>query len=151
MSTNGVATAQDYLNAQQVDLRLPSGKVFRVRAPGLRFRFAMPAPENLDGKPDAEKAEALAQFYYGMLVEVCVEPRVSMEPKEGELHPDRIRLADAQFIVRWAGGEVSADGADLGKFPGGEAGGGSIDRAGGADIRPVAKHPADDATDPAAV
>jgi hypothetical protein len=150
MSNNGIATAQDYLGAQEVDLKLPSGQTFRVRAPGLKFQFSSPIPENLDGKPDAEKAQALAEFYYRMLCEVCIEPRVSMEPKEGELHPDRVRLADAQFIVRWAGGEVSADGADLERFRPGEAGRAAGDGARSRDLRSVAERasePARESTD----
>jgi hypothetical protein len=147
MNTNGISTASDYLSAREVDLKLPSGQVFRVRAPGLKFQFSSPMPENLDGKPDAEKSQALADFYYRMLCECCVEPRVSMEPQEGELHPDRIRLADAQYITRWAGGEIGSDGADLAKFPRGEAGRSAGDGAGGGDVRPVAERPAEGGAD----
>ena len=90
MSSNGIASAQDYLRAQEAELRLPSGKTFRVRAPGLKFRFSNPAPEDLEGLTGEEKAQALAEFYWRILCEVCVQPRVSMDPREGELHPDRI-------------------------------------------------------------
>jgi len=151
MSMNGISTAQDYLSLQEVDLRLPSGQTFRVRAPGLKFRFSAPAPENLEGKTEAEKAATLADFFYRILCEVCVEPRVSMEPKEGELHPDRIRLADAQFIVRWAGGQIGDDGADLDAFREGKTGRTAAAGAGGGEIRPVAERTLDAETVPAAV
>ena len=151
MSMNGISTAQDYLSLQEVDLRLPSGLTFRLRTPGLKFRFSNPAPESLDGKSDDEKALALANFYYGMLCEVCVEPRVSMEAKETEIHPDRIRLSDAQFIVRWAGGQIGDDGADLDAFREGKTGRTAAAGAGGGEIRPVAERTLDAETVPAAV
>jgi hypothetical protein len=151
MSSNGIASAQDYLRAQEAELRLPSGKTFRVRAPGLKFRFSNPAPEDLEGLTGEEKAQALAEFYWRILCEVCVQPRVSMDPQEGELHPDRIRLTDAQFVIKWAGGEIGSDGADLAGFPGTGAGPGAGAGANGADVRPVAERPAHDDADVAPV
>ncbi len=126
MSQNGVTTAADYkalLEAQRV--RLPSGKVFLLCRPTLGFRFrnpgvfqsialsaAFPGP----AENDDEQVRSLVRMYYQLLCEVCVQPRVSLAPQEGELHPEQILFADAMHIARWAGGEVDGLGADLAEF-----------------------------------
>jgi hypothetical protein len=159
---NGVTRAEDYAAAPATlehKVKLPSGATFLLRYPRLSFRFKglalaqtigarMQARKEDEAVPEAaaaeERAQELAEVYYRILCEVCVSPRVSMTPQEGELHPDRIKALDAFFIARWAGGEIDAEGVDLAAFRGRQSGAGSGDRAGGEDVRPVAERPAED-------
>jgi hypothetical protein len=38
---------------------------------------------------------------------VFVEPKFSMEPKDGEIHPRRLRSDDRTFIIEWYGNQVN--------------------------------------------
>ena len=53
---------------------------------------------------------------------VFVEPKFSMEPKAGEIHPRRLRPEDRTFVMEWYSKQMSAQqrggSADLEKFPG---------------------------------
>ncbi len=161
---DGICRAEDYAFAPaggEHKVKLPSGNTFLLRYPRLAYKFKnLPVAQSIAAKqqaPDestdgqAQNVEALATTYYGLLCEVCVRPRVCMEPEAGELHPDRIRLVDAIFIARWAGGEIDANGVDLATFRAGKSRANDSDGKGGAPVRPVAKRPSDDAATGTAV
>ncbi len=168
MSENGITTAADYKRAHEQMVTLPSGAVFELRQPSLGFRLThlglvqsiaakMQAGGNDRGPQGAalqdDEAKRLVQVYYDILCEVCVNPRVSLSPPvgaihESPLHPDDIRLEDAVFIARWAGGEVTPDGSgDLARFHRRKSDHAAPDRAGGGDVRPVAERAAEDGPD----
>jgi hypothetical protein len=48
------------------------------------------------------EAQEIAGFLRELLVYCCLEPRVSLTPGEGEIHPREIPEADWMFIVSWA-------------------------------------------------
>jgi hypothetical protein len=161
---NGITTASAYAAlTQAIHLKLPSGAVFLVRRPTLGYRLQHPElyqsiAARSHGQTSTDRGylttAEMVRFYYDLLQEVCIEPRISLNPQEGELHPEAIQFADATFIARWAGGEVSADGADLAEFRGSKSAAASAAVAGGGDValppertagwRPVKRHePAD--------
>jgi hypothetical protein len=155
MNDNGITRAEDYIfepRAGEHKVKLPSGATFLLRYPGLNFTLkrlllAQSIAARIEGKagtPDEQHAEALSETYYAVLCEVCVSPKVSMEPKEGELHPDRFKLDDAIHILRWAGGEIDAQGNDLAKFRRPEPAADALDGSGGAPLRPVAERSPED-------
>jgi hypothetical protein len=96
--------------AEVVELTLPSGMVIRARRPGALQYAAwdrlplMLAAAAEKGAADIAVAEAqeIAGFLRELLVYCCLEPRVSMTPAEGEIHPREIPEADWMFIVSWA-------------------------------------------------
>jgi hypothetical protein len=94
--------------AAAVDLTLPSGIVIKARRPDplqLATWGVMPAslvggiaPERIT----AQDVEQIARLHRDLLVWCCLEPRISLTPAEGEVHPKDIPWEDAQFIVHWA-------------------------------------------------
>jgi hypothetical protein len=159
-----ICRAEDYgpdPHAEGQPIRLPSGKMFLLRYPRLAFRLdrvlvsqsvaAMlqggesPAEQSPIAEPvPKEKSVEVVSAYYEVLCEVCVRPKVSLTPGEGELHPDRITLDDALFIVRWAGGEVDANGNDLSTFRAKKPQTDASSSAGGENVRTVAERPIGD-------
>ncbi len=119
---------------------LPLWFVFRGRLPQSLAVRAVPAAalHSPSGNP-AEELVAMADWILTLLREVFVEPRVSMNPQEGEISPDWLDLEDVNFIIRWAYGEVAAEGSpasngnsDLATFRGGS--GSSVAGAGGRNL-----------------
>jgi hypothetical protein len=156
MHENGITTAADYARLTEQQVALPSGAVFLLRRPTLKFRLgnlgafqsiaarAQSSAGLQAGTPASdEEVKAIVQYYYDVLCECCVQPRVSLRPiadargsdgadnqrgdqsgdqsgdRQGAdvLHPEQIQLRDALFIARWAGGEVDpSSGTDLAEF-----------------------------------
>ena len=111
---------------------LPLWFVFRGRLPQSLAVRAVPgsgAGLDLPGGNPTEDLIALADWIQTLLREVFLEPRVASDgtrPGEGEISPDWLDLEDVNFIIRWAYGEVAADGStasaadsDLAAFRGG--------------------------------
>jgi hypothetical protein len=134
-------------------VKLPSGAVFLLRYPSLEYKIgrsliAQSIAAKMQNRPEAQPSETrsaaeIAETYFAVLEEVCVQPRVSKQPKEGELHPDRIRLSDAVHIMRWASGEVDDNGVDFAAFRGTRADPASISGPGGEAVRAVAEQPSE--------
>jgi hypothetical protein len=147
-----ICCAEDYApdsHAEGYSVRLPSGKLFLLRYPRLAFRIgrlivaqSVAAMLQRDAEPGG--SESIVRSYYEVLCEVCMRPGVSLTPGKGELHPDRITLNDALFIVRWAGGEIDADGNDLSAFRANKPKADAPDSASSADVRTVAERPVGD-------
>jgi hypothetical protein len=55
------------------------------------------------GAPDEEECKRIAELLRELLVWCCLEPRVSLDPKDdSEIHPREIADKDLWFIVAWA-------------------------------------------------
>jgi len=174
MGENGITTANDYRRASEAyhglqRVTLPSGGVFLLRRPSLAYRlthlasYQSVATRGQQGgiwNPDSPaEQQKLVEFYYAVLCEVCVSPRVSLdaprnvaqgslsnpavvqelEKTQGcksnpALHPEEIQARDAFWIARWAGGEVDAAGTDLAEFRKREYGADSVPGSGSADV-----------------
>lgn len=109
---------------------MPSGLKFILRRPkpiwwvlakgnmpqGLGLQARGDTPEPLDAEQLAAAAPMVVRLVEGMFV----EPTVKMgAPIEGpELNPNLIGDEDFAFLMKYAGGEVAADGSDLGAFRG---------------------------------
>lgn len=108
------AKARAQADAAAVDLTLPSGMVIRARRPdplqlaawgAMPASLVGPASRNGAGEPAAlsgQDMQQVAALYRDVLVWCCVEPRIALEPAEGEIHPREIPEADWRFIVEWA-------------------------------------------------
>jgi len=155
MSENGITRAADYRRASDAyhglqRVTLPSGAVFVLRRPSLAYRLThLKAYQSIAARAQAQTSaptdiagqQQLVDFYYGVLCEVCVSPRVSMDAGHGQdgrptdvLHPEQIQARDAFWIARWAGGEVDAAGADLAEFRKREYGADSVPGSSSADV-----------------
>src|SRR6516164_5996770 len=164
MSENGITSAADYRRASESyhglqRVTLPSGAVFLLRRPSLAYRLthlasyqsvAARASDPGFGTRDSGlgigEQQKLVEFYYAVVCEVCVSPRVSLDAPRGSglgtrdsgevtaIHPEDIQARDAFFIARWAGGEISADGADLAEFRKQQSGPDPAARASSADV-----------------
>ncbi|HUY12398.1 MAG TPA: hypothetical protein VMX16_02055 [Terriglobia bacterium] len=132
-SENHIASASDFRSAREVDHKvervvLPQlGKAVLMRRPSpLWFIFRGQLPQSLavrasgeTGGPRAvEDVLRLGRWVSELLAEVMVEPRVSLSPGPDEISPDFLSIEDLNFIIRWAYGEVAADGSDLAAFRG---------------------------------
>jgi hypothetical protein len=93
--------------------RLPSSLAARVQAGGAGA-----------GPASVEDLVALSRFWTGVFGQMFVEPKLSLVPGLHEIHPTWIPSEDANFLIRWAVGEISSACPQAG--PGGE---GSIDLA----------------------
>jgi hypothetical protein len=157
--SSGIASAEDVRKlAEQeaydppVELTMPkSGLKFVVRRPR-PIAYALvgiPLPETLAAKifpadPDEqieltrEEQIALFQRRAKVTAKCFVEPRASLNPGPGEFDPRWLSDEDKDFLTRFIGGEVSADGADLGTFRDGAP---AQRPAAGSDGGPVASPP----------
>ncbi len=158
-SAGTVATANDFRQAAEGRLAPPEavflpklGKAVLLRKPlplWFVFRGRLPQSLAIRAVPEAglglasgnpvEELVNMADWILTLLREVFVEPRVSMTPGEGEISPDWLDLEDVTFIIRWAYGEVAADGrpassgySDLAPFRG--KSGSSVAGAGGGNV-----------------
>jgi hypothetical protein len=142
--SNGVATAADFRQAAEESAFEPaerivlpkSGLAVILRRPKpLAFTlFAARLPSSLAARvqsagagPDPASAEdlvALSRFWIGVLEQMFVQPKLSLMPGPHEIHPTWIPNEDANFLIRWAVGEITSPGLQAGQ--GGE---GSIDLA----------------------
>ena len=65
-------------------------------------------------------ADELKEFTHWLLelvMQAVVEPKIALNPGPNEIDPNDIDEADQNYIERYARGEISADGQDLGMFP----------------------------------
>lgn len=109
---------------------MPSGLKFMLRRPKpiwwVLARGQLPQGIGLQaegrqvGTLTAEEVQTVIPVTVRMIQEIFVEPKIKMgAPLEGpELNPNLIGDADFAFILKYTGGEVGADGADLTAFRG---------------------------------
>lgn len=109
---------------------MPSGLKFILRRPkpiwwvlakgnmpqGLSMQAMGETPQSLD----PEQLQAAVPMVIRLVEGMFVEPKVKRgAPIEGpELNPNLIGDEDFAFLMKYAGGEVAADGSDLGAFRG---------------------------------
>jgi hypothetical protein len=142
--SNGIATAADFRRAAEdsafepekcivlpksglaVILRRPKPVAFTLFAARLPSSLAARVQAGGTGSnpASAEELVALSRFWTGIFQEMFVQPKISLTPGPHEIHPAWIPNEDANFLIRWAAGEITSAGphADLG-------GEGSVDLA----------------------
>jgi hypothetical protein len=127
---NHIATAEDFRQACAAlpveRVVLPAlGKAVLLRRPQpLWFLFHGQLPASLaarlqgsnTGISSPEDLKALADWMVPLLAEVFVQPRLSLHPGPDEIAPEWLDVRDANFIIRWAVGEITSDGRDLAPF-----------------------------------
>ena len=128
MNTNGIATAADFRQLTRFEIALPSGRKILMRPVSLKFalpnlsRFqtlVLRLREASKTPPTDEEAAEFESWIDLLLVDVMVEPRVSLAPQdESELHPRDVPAVDRLLIFRLAVGEIgpSGDEPDLAEF-----------------------------------
>jgi hypothetical protein len=141
---NGIATAADFRRAAENSAFEPPERIvlpksgfaviLRRPKPVAFTLFTARLPSSLAARLQAggmgtdpasvEDLVALSRFWTGVFDEMFVEPKLSLTPGPHEIHPTWIPNEDANFLIRWAVGEITS--ADLHADPGGE---GSIDLA----------------------
>lgn len=141
---NGIATAADFRRAAEdtafeaaervvlpksglaVILRRPKPVAFTLFAARLPSSLAARVQAGSAGADPASVDElvALSRFWTGVFAQMFVEPKLSLVPGPHEIHPTWIPNEDADFLIRWAVGEISSAVPHAG--PGGE---GSVDLA----------------------
>jgi hypothetical protein len=144
MSTNHFSSAADFRQLTRFEVLLPSGRKILMRPPSLAFTLAnVPRFETLAARfleadkvpPTEQEAAEFEAWMDHLLVDVVVEPRVSLTPKdESELHPREIPVLDRLIIFRRAVGEIAPEGADLADFRGETAGATAAPGASGGDL-----------------
>lgn len=132
MPTNGISSAADFRQLTRFEVTLPSGRKILMGLPSGKFllihlpRFQTLAARLADAAKEPPTEQEVNDFENWMdllLVDVMVQPRVSLAPKdETELLPREIPALDRLTIFRRAVGEIGADGADLGRFSDGPPG-----------------------------
>lgn len=146
MAENGIASSENFrkaAEARKADLQVPervvlpkSGHAVVLRRPTpMWFLFHGRLPMSLAAKrsdsggaqlaaplQSAEQFIEFANWIVDLLREVFVGPKLSLHPGTGEISPDWLAEEDLNFIMRWAVGEVTSEGSDLGKFRGGASG-----------------------------
>ncbi len=131
---NHLATPEDFCRAAAASRPEPErvvlpklGKPVLLRRPTpMWFLFHGQLPTSLAARLQAgqvgvetvEDLRALAEWMVPLLEEVFVEPRLSLHPGPGEISPDWLHVEDANFVIRWAVGEVADEDRDLASFRG---------------------------------
>jgi hypothetical protein len=103
-----------------IPVRLPkSGLEVMLRKPSalgaLMASRAMTPLNNLASASPEDVGKTLDSII-GMLRELVVSPRISLNPGPTEIHPDWLEQDDVAFLLSWSQG-VTGD--DLARFPGG--------------------------------
>jgi len=137
MSSNGIASAEDFKRAaEQMNpperVVLPkSGLAVLLRRPTTLAVCMM--DERLAALEAAGQILKRRDLLREAVVAAVVQPKLSLQPGPGEIHPNDLPQADQTFIVRWVRGYIAPDGTDLveeffresGKSAGAGAGGGN--------------------------
>ncbi|HEV2424319.1 MAG TPA: hypothetical protein VGZ29_05775 [Terriglobia bacterium] len=138
-----IATADDFLNLAEatayedpeeitlphcglkVILRKPRPVAFVIA--GLRLPPAMSQKQSLEenqGQGRTISPEELelqirnVRSYANLLRGVFVNPKLSLTPGPGEIHPELIPQPDQEFLLGWMSGEVGSDHSGLTSFQG---------------------------------
>ena len=140
--TNGVASAEDFRRLAEAEafgqpdrVILPgSGLAVIIRRPTLMyFRVRRTNwPEDLVEKMEARTLGAKLEFTpeeqlflfrqdTELFKEAFVKPGLSLTPGPDEINPNWLLEKDVDFLRRYLGGQVLADGTELATFPGSES------------------------------
>jgi len=117
MSNNGIARAEDFRKAAE-ELNPPERVVLpKSGLPVLLRRPTSFACWLLDERLAQLEASGLWSEYRDTMkaavMAAMVAPKLSLAPREGEIHPNSLPEDDQKFILRWARGLVTRDGTDL--------------------------------------
>jgi hypothetical protein len=129
-----IATAEDFIAAAQQrrlanaqPLTLPSGLTVMAQRPGpewwMRNVGRLPSSiasrfvsgNSTDPVSSGDLVE-MARWTALMISEVVVSPVIRLNPGPSELEPHLISNDDLDYIMRFAGGEIAADGQGLDMF-----------------------------------
>ena len=126
MKTNNISTAADFRKLTRLEVLLPSGRKILMGPVSLKFALtSLPRFQTLAARlakvpvepPTEQQAAEFEDWIDLLLVDVMVQPRVSLTPEdESELHPREIGALDRLTIFRMAVGEIGPGGADLAEF-----------------------------------
>lgn len=135
----------------EVLVPLPSGAKATLRRPRPLYfmRVRKGLPQSLAARvqgveptqPTDEELVATAKFWVRVWTDIFVNPRVAENPGADEIDPQWIQLKDAEFIMRWAVGEVASDGSDLAAFRDRQAGASPVAVRTGTDVPRDAAQP----------
>ncbi len=94
------------------DIALPSGARIRARRPSAEMlagwgllleALDSTARQFFTGEELANvEARNRTRLWCELLLHCYADPQLSLEPKEGEIHPRSVPLEDARFILYWA-------------------------------------------------
>jgi len=170
---NGVASAADFRELAEkaswteaervvlpgsglaVMIRRPTVMYFRMRRAAWPEallekieQLAASQTPGLTGAPPAlltgEEALFLVREDVEMLKHAFVAPGLSLTPGPDEISPHWIGAQDTEFLKKYLGGEVLADGTDLDTFRRTQSGSPADGGGDGGDVRPDASRVADD-------
>lgn len=134
MSEKPIATAADFeqlaknrTKENSEPLTLPSGLTVIARRPSPNWwlRNFGRLPETIAARASGQDQNLrltvdelvkYSQFEVQLVSEVVLNPVIRLNPGPGEVDPNLITDDDLLFIVRYARGEISADGRDLEAF-----------------------------------
>jgi len=161
--TNGIGTAADFKQLAEAAawteperIVLPgSGLAVMIRRPTLMyFRLRRSAwPEGLIEKlevaalakqsPELTTEERLFMIREDvqLIQQAFVQPRMELHPGPDAIDPNWLTAQDSQFIMKFLGGEVLADGTDLEAFRRGQSGLAADGGDPGGGVRPEADGP----------
>lgn len=108
---------------------LPSGLKVMVYRPQLEWwiRHVGRLPQSMAAKVSGDSGTAnvsnadlleFAMWASKLMSEMIVAPKVTLNPKPGEVDPSWISDDDLKYLLRFAGGEIAADGQGLDSFSG---------------------------------
>lgn len=64
-----------------------------------------------------EERVKTAQFVYALIEEMVLSPRISLNPKDGEVSCYDVTIQDLNYLIDYGRGEITADGRRLETFP----------------------------------
>jgi len=114
---NGIASPEDFKNAASVvnppeRVALPkSGLVVLLRRP-TAFGVWM-LDQRVEELKNSERFLEWRELICKCLEDAVVQPKLSLQPGPGEIHPDWLPEEDQVFLVRWVRGLIAPDGTDL--------------------------------------
>lgn len=136
MDNNEISTAEDFRRLAEANafeapepLTLPSGLKIIAQRPKpvwwMLYRGSLPqtlaAEVSGNGdRPQLSDDEIVASSItmVKLFETMVIQPRIRRIPAPGEVDPAWISDEDTMFLVKYAGGEVAADGQDLQNFSG---------------------------------
>ena len=107
---------------------LPSGKKAILRRPRPLYfvRVRNMLPQSVAARVQGAEASAVqsmeeeligvTKFWVQVWTDIFVNPRMADNPSVDEIDPQWLQPKDAEFVMRWAVGEVASDGSDLAAF-----------------------------------
>lgn len=121
--------AADRRAAAAVPLTLPSGLTILAYCPQLEWwlRHLGRLPQSMALRVSRESGSSpvtgeeiltFALWASKLMAEIFVSPKLKLDPGPGEVDPSLVSDEDLTYLMRFAGGEIAADGQGLDTFSG---------------------------------